>query len=207
VGIIATEIVRLARQEWGTFGLSTRSIANEWHIVGNEADEPYLSHISRYWAAVGQPGWNGATPEAWSAAFISWCFKEAGAGENFRRSGNHSRYIARIRQHDGMSPRLRLRPPTRAVEPGDLIWNARGDGQPAGYEEAVQRLEAGESFDSHVDIVVAVSPGSCESIGGNVYPPPPPEGGSVVQSTWRLDESGALADDRKNWLGVIKNGL
>jgi hypothetical protein len=86
-----------------------------------------------------------------------------------------------------------------------LIWNARGANTPSDYDEAVAHLEAGDFFISHVDIVVAVRVGECDSVGGNVHPEP--VGGSVVRSTWRLDQDGALADDRKTWLGVVKNGL
>lgn len=205
MGVIADEMVALALQEWETFGCSTRTLANVWSIVGNESVEPYLSHINRYWIAVNQPDWDGATPEPWSGAFISWCFVTSGAGAAFRPHGKHSFYINRIRLQDGTSPLLRLRPPSRSVAPGDLIWNARGAGAPGNYEDATARLEEGDFFISHVDIVVAARPGECDSVGGNVHPED--IGGSVVKSTWRLNETGALADTRKTWLGVVKNGL
>jgi hypothetical protein len=205
MGVVADEMVRLALQEWETFGRSVRSLADEWTIVGNESQEPYTSHITRYWATVGHPHWDGATPEPWSGAFVSWCFVAAEAGDAFRPHGKHSQYVDWIRLQDGTSPLLRLRRPSRSVASGDLIWNARGAGAPAGYDEAVARLEEGDFFISHVDVVVDVRAGECDSVGGNVYPGP--VGGSVVKSTWRLDANGTLADERKTWLGVVKNGL
>jgi hypothetical protein len=112
-----------------------------------------------------------------------------------------------------MSDRLVLRDPAAvAVAPGDLIWNSRQPdlANPVAdialtHEAAVERLEAGDFFASHVDIVVAVEDGRCESVGGNVSPPG--VGGSVTRSTWRLDPQGRLADPRKPWIGVVTNGL
>jgi hypothetical protein len=208
MGELKDDVIGRAVQEWEWFGRTTRDIDDEWTFGGNEADEPYRSRISRYWAAVGEPDWDGATPEPWSGAFISWCFGAAADAGAFTPHSNHSRYVRRILNHDGMDERLRLRPPTRAVAPGDLIWNSRVD-DVADHETALSRLAAGASFDSHVDIVVSVSDGVCDSIGGNVWQllDPPQPRGSVGKSTWHLDGEGALDDPRKRWLGVIKNGL
>jgi hypothetical protein len=210
MGRLGAEIVQLAIGEWEFFNGSTRGLSNDaaagWNIASNELEDPYRERINRYWTVVGEPDWDGATPEPWSGAFICWCFSAAIAAGAFTPSRKHARYIDRILRRDGMSPRLRLRPPSRGLEAGDLIWNARGDDQPAGHDEAVERLRAGSYFDSHVDVVVAVRDGECDSIGGNVYPPGE-EGGTVVRSTWRLDDGCALADGRKNWIGVVKNGL
>lgn len=203
MGEIADAVVRRAVEEWEEFGRSTRNLANQWNIVGNEPNEPYRSRINRYWRAVGEETWDGATPEPWSGAFISWCF--GAAGDAFRPHAKHSRYIDRIRRGSGMSPRLRLRSPSRAVEPGDLIWNAMRGLPPVNHDAAVVFLQQGVFFSSHADVVVAVRDGECDSIGGNVHPDD--VGGSVVRSTWRLDDNGVLADPRKTWIGVVKNGL
>ena len=71
--------------------------------------------------------------------------------------------------------------------------------------EATARLAAGDFFISHVDIVVAVGQGRCDSIGGNVSNLD--VGGSVTKSTWRLDDQGCLSDPRKPWIGVVRNDL
>lgn len=213
MGVIADAMVALAGQKWASFGNSTRSLDEQWSIVGNESVQPYQAYVTPFWAAVGYPERDGAYPEPWSGAFISWCFVEAGAAADaFRPHRKHSRYIDWIRLQDGTSPLLRLRPPTSPIALGDLIWNARTAGGPVNHEEAIAHLDGGNFFASHVDIVVAVRDGECDSIGGNVHYAD--VGGSVVRSTWRLHGNGALVDDngvradtRKRWIGVIKNGL
>jgi hypothetical protein len=213
MGPIAERLVAFAQQEWAFFGRSTRALDDGWHLVGDEADEPWRSRIGFYWAAVDRPGLDGGSTEPWSAAFVSWCFRSAGAGDDFTGSDTHSIYVGRVLRHEGMSPKLALRPPDRTpLAPGDLIWNARGDSPaeraaaPEDYGVAVAQLRAGIVFLSHADIVVAVRPGECDSIGGNVSNRFR-GGGSVVRSTWRLDARGTIADPRKAWIGVIENGL
>lgn len=206
-------LIEAAEREWRYFGGSTRSLEDAWRIAGDQADEPFKSRIGDYWRAVGRPGWDGGTDEPWSAAFISWCFAAAGAGDLFSPDETHSVYMDRIRRHDGMSEALVLHPPVEVpVAPGDLIWNSRRPnsgypypGHPLTFGEAIELLEAGTFFASHNDIVVTVGEGRCDSIGGNVCNVE--EGGSVTRSTWRLDGAGRIADPRKDWIGVVKNGL
>lgn len=210
---VKSALIAAAMYEWEFFGKSTRNAQDEWHIGGDEADPPFTKHISRYWAAVGRPDWDGNTKEAWSGAFICWCFKTAlaktGSPAQFRVSAKHSKYIDRIRRHQAMSPALVLTSVDAVpLAPGDLIWNARGTGDiPDSLPEAIVRLSGNppDYFDSHVDIVVDVNPYSCQSVGGNVSDRSP--GGSVTRSTWALNEQGFLIDTRKKWLGVVKNGL
>lgn len=210
MGEVKDRLIACATREWRYFGESTRSIDNVWTIVGDEATEPFTSHISHYWASVGHPAWNGATDQPWSAAFICWCFKIAHA--RFSSDATHSVYIDRIRRHDEMSEALSLHPPETLLEPGDLIWNSRqldpADPDPTipvTHQDAIEALDDGDFFISHVDIVVSVDGDRCESIGGNVSNLD--VGGSVTRSTWRLNNGGILADPRKHWIGVVKNAL
>lgn len=213
MGDFKQRLIETAEREWRYFGSSTRSLDEAWKIVGDRAVEPFKSRVGVYWSAVGRPDWNGGTDEPWSAAFISWCFATAGAGGLFSPDETHSVYMDRIRRHQGMSEALVLNPPGAVpVAPGDLIWNSRQarpsysfPGYPKTFEEAVALLDKGIFFASHTDIVVSVGEDRCDSLGGNVCNFE--EGGSVVRSTWRLDESGRLADPRKTWIGVVKNGL
>ena len=171
--------------------------------VGGQV-QPYRSHISQYWAVVGFPKWDGATPQPWSGAFISWCFETAGIDGDF--DATHSIYVDRIRRHKDMPAELVLSSPeTAVVEPGDLLWNGRDKKHPTpDYETAIALLKAGTFFLSHVDIVISVDGDSCTSIGGNVSDRDP--GGSVTRSTWRMTD-GHISDTRKTWIGVVKNGL
>ncbi|HEV2817153.1 MAG TPA: DUF2272 domain-containing protein [Allosphingosinicella sp.] len=209
---IAGRLVETALGEWAFFGRSTRGLDDAWRLAGDQADEPYRSRVGAYWAAVGRPGLDGGSDEPWSAAFVSWCFAAAGAGAAFAGHDTHSVYVDRIRRHAGMSAKLDLHPPREApLAPGDLIWNSRWESAdeearaPKSFEEAMAELAAGNFFPSHVDIVVAVGAASCDSVGGNVSNRDP--GGSVTRSTWRLAADGTIADPRKVWIGVVKNGL
>ncbi len=198
---IREKLVEVAIREWEIFGKSYRGLDERWHIVGDEAKEPWTGIVNKYWRSVGLKDWDGNTKQPWSAAFISWCFRQA--WPHFKGSPKHSAYIDHLRR-DHLD-KLTLEDPRHTVlRPGDLIWNARGKRQPHHMIEAVHRLAKGDFFDSHVDIVVSVGPGSCDSIGGNVSNRDP--GGSVTRSTWRLS-NGRLLDSRKNWIGVVKNGL
>ena len=212
MGRIAERLIDVAVSEWKFFGCSTRGLDDVWQLAGDEADEPWRSRVGLYWAAVSRPELDGCSDEPWSAAFVSWCFAEAGAGAAFSGHDTHSVYIDRIRRRDGMSDRLVLLPPAAApVAPGDLIWNSRWESEddealaPKSFEAAIAALTAGDFFPSHVDIVVAARRGKCDSIGGNVSNRDP--GGSVTRSTWRLADEGTIADPRKTWIGVVKNGL
>jgi hypothetical protein len=209
---VASRLIEVALREWGFFGGSTRDLDDVWRLAGDQADEPWRSRVGLYWAAVGRPELDGGSDEPWSAAFVSWCFAAAGAGAAFSGHDTHSVYVDRIRRGDGMSERLALLPPADApLAAGDLIWNSRWENAagevraPKSFEAAVAALEAGNFFPSHVDIVVAVAAGRCDSIGGNVSNRDP--GGSVTRSTWRLAAGGTIADPRKAWIGVIRNGL
>lgn len=203
------KLVEVATAEWAFFGFSTRALNDQWAIGGDEQDAPYRQRVQQYWSVVGHPTWDGTTPQPWSGAFISWCFETAGAGNLFEGSAKHSVYVDWIRR-DKDGPGFDLADPASAtVAPGDLIWNSRRDNTtsdaPKNHVEAIKRLKQGDMFISHVDIVVAVRAGQCDSIGGNVSDASP--GGSVTKSTWRLDGSGHIADPRKSWIGIVKTRL
>lgn len=204
---IAARLVTIAKDEWEFFRRTTRHLDDHWDLGAN-LDEPlHTVRIGEYWQAVGRADWDGLTSEPWSAAFITWCFAQAGAGDAFRGDETHSVYVDRIRRQDGMSDKLTLHDPALAApRVGDLIWNARGERDPPrSYAEALRQLDARRFFDSHVDVVVAVEDCACSSIGGNVWFQK--AGGSVTRSDWRTNAEGRLADDRKVWIGVIRNAL
>lgn len=99
---------------------------------------------------------------AWSAAFISYVMRIAGAGPRFPYASSHSTYInAAVR---GEAPVLRAHPINGyAPRTGDIICAGRD--QSARLRFA--RLPA-PPFPSHCDIVVSDAPGTLTVIGGNV---------------------------------------
>jgi len=104
---------------------------------------------------------------AWSAAFVSYVMRIAGAGARFPYSASHSVYIDAARQVSlGQRRDLALSaesPARYAPTLGDLICFGRGSAGDLRFED----LPAGR-FASHCAIVVAADPGQLSVIGGNV---------------------------------------
>lgn len=108
--------------------------------------------------------WQQSHP--WSAVFISWVMKKAGAGTAFRYSAAHQNYIRAARQNrisaDTSNPFWAFRVNEIAPHVGDLVCTAR-DNSGATYDNI-----AGQARKTHCDIVTAVRPGKLRVIGGNV---------------------------------------
>lgn len=104
---------------------------------------------------------------AWSASFVSYVMRIAGAGGRFPYSAAHADYINAAREVSlGQTNGAALsaeRIDAYAPQPGDLICEARGRGVALTFDS----LPA-PSFPSHCDIVVGVTPGELTVIGGNV---------------------------------------
>jgi Uncharacterized protein conserved in bacteria (DUF2272) len=175
--------VQIALREWRAFG-STVVYPNEELPYDAERSEGLWQRVGEYWW-LGLPmrtfeqGFTGLHNQnglvfpagkdgsyAWSAAFIDYVMRMAGAGHRFLYSPTHSDYINAAKQHAmGRLPDLATaaEPPERyAPQPGDLICMWRGR-TPIRYDE----LPTGR-FAGHCDIVVAVHAGSLDGIGGNL---------------------------------------
>ncbi len=104
---------------------------------------------------------------AWSAAFISYVMRIAGAGEHFPYSAAHVDYINAARAvslgQDTGTALSAERVDTYAAQPGDIICMGRGQSASLRFDD----LPA-PSFPAHCDIVVGVTPGELTVIGGNV---------------------------------------
>jgi hypothetical protein len=98
---------------------------------------------------------------AWSAAFISYVMRIAGAGARFPYAESHADYINAARRGNEI---LTAEPLTfYAPEPGDLICYGREADRFIRFAD----LPAGR-FAGHCDIVVARDAGALSVIGGNV---------------------------------------
>jgi flagellum-specific peptidoglycan hydrolase FlgJ len=127
----------------------------------------------------------------WSAAFISWVMKTAGAGNAFKYSPSHAVYIRaakdnRVANND--NPVKAYRITELAPQVGDLICKSRS-GSGATYDNIRPGME------THCDIVTDVRPRSILTVGGNVND-------SVAQKTLRTDANGAIAEP--NYFAVIR---
>jgi hypothetical protein len=96
----------------------------------------------------------------WSAAFISYVMRMAGAGARFPYSPAHATYINAARANNGwvVSAHAIDR---YAPKPGDLICAWRG-------RKRVRFEDLPTGFPGHCEIIVATGPGVVSAISGNV---------------------------------------
>lgn len=127
--------------------------------------------------------------QPWSAAFISFVAREAGAGGAFAYSPSHSKYIVNAlkearqptgarfiaRRHGQYTPKV-----------GDLIACERREFDDADFDTYPSFVSAGR-YEAHCDFVVAVDAGKAVTVGGNV-------GHSVKKKTWPLNAQGRIGD-------------
>jgi hypothetical protein len=158
--------------------------------------------VGRYWlegtSTQGIDGRNHDWP--WSAAFISWVMKEAGAGDRFRYSTQHSVYISQ-----GIRDFLQKRQ-------GAGYWTERlSDAKPVVGDIACWGRQAGVDYDhqmngnysGHADLIVEVDSDQVWIIGGNV-------GDSVTRRPLNLDQDGFLVPvvvNGENLFGIMKNRI
>jgi hypothetical protein len=176
--------VQIAYREWRAFGQPV-VYPNTPLPFDNERSEGLWQRVGEYWW-LGLPMGSSADQNftglhnqngmvfpasqdgnyAWSAAFIDYVMRMAGAGHRFPYASNHSDYInAARRRSPGPSGNLAIsaqRPENYAPQRGDLICMWRG-GRPVRFDD----LPTGR-FPGHCDIVVAVRGGQLDVIGGNV---------------------------------------
>lgn len=136
--------------------------------AGQEQLDPYYKYVGEMWHAIGMNLDGRDRDMPWSAAFISWAVRKAGAGYGaFKFAASHSVFV-----HDAIQARLlgRLDRP---------FWGHRITQEKPVLGDIVARNRAGNSFSfdyaeghsqyiSHSDIVVEVRPGMIRVMGGNV---------------------------------------
>jgi hypothetical protein len=212
--------VQIAYREWRAFGQpvvypNTRlpfdneraqglwqRVGEYWWLglpMGSSADQNYTGAHDQSGARI-QPGRDGIY--AWSAAFIDYVMRMAGAGRRFVYSPNHSDYINAARQRSlGQGPNLAIsaeRPERYAPQRGDLICMWRGR-QPVRFDD----LPAGR-FPSHCDIVVATRAGALEVIGGNVDNSVSMKQVPVTPDGRLANPDGTVVDPDHPWFVVIR---
>lgn len=208
---INKELVATAKKEWDFFGNDEGERDHSVELLGldgrkyrvlKEVYGPYNDRIAEYWNAIPASSYkklmqryapNGSRLDGslrnlpWSAAFISWCMKTAGADAGFPYSSGHATWIVgAIRNRAAGNAQAALvgyKPNETPVSVGDLVGWSRGK-QKVTYAQAV----AAGWFESHTDIVVEVdvARGRAFSIGGNV-------GQSVARRELALDANGCFA--------------
>ena len=216
------DAVAIALREWRLFGERVADAPN------SDGPEPPAAQKaerqSGLWQRVGEYWWIALDPRApeagwtgkhngrgevfpasedgryaWSAAFISYVMRIAGAGDRFPYSASHATYVNAAAA--GKSPILRAHPPEEyAPKPGDLVCLARGWAQAMSYAN----LPASNPWPGHCAIVVAAEPGIVSVVGGNVGDTVALTHVPVTPGGTLADSSGALLDARHRWFVVLE---
>lgn len=209
-------VVAIAQREWRAFGMPVNDDPPDQQ---NPHGDSRLDRQPGLWQRVGEYWWLGqnaggkeedwsskyseyGTPyrgdaPAWSAAFISYVMRSAGAAGNFTYSPLHADYINAAARNEGA---LRAeRPENYAPRPGDLICTGRASARNIRFED----LPA-STFLAHCDIVTQAGPSQLLVIGGNV------DAGVTMKHiptgpTGLLAEPGGRPyDSRYNWFVVLR---
>jgi hypothetical protein len=217
-------VVAIALREWRLFGQTVADpAADAVRTVKPEREEGLWQRVGEYWwlglnGGSAESSWTGKhdgqgrvfPPEidgdyAWSAAFISYVMRIAGAGDRFPYSADHADYINAARRVSlGETSRWVVsaeRVEDYAPALGDLVCFGRGAARGLRYED----LPTAGLFTSHCDIVVdTLVPGQISVIGGNVED-------SVTLNTVPVTADGRLAgadgvvlDTRFPWMAVLR---
>jgi hypothetical protein len=214
------DAIAIAQREWRLFGQPIDDDPPDSHP--KEPEEQMPERMPGLWQRVGEYWWEGMNPDiresawtgmhdengtlfdaprdgdfAWSAAFISYVMRIAGAGNRFPYSESHSTYIDAAVL--GQSPVLRAYAANAyAPRVGDLICTGRDGSAAMRFTD----LPAAQ-FPSHCDIVVAEAPTELTVIGGNVDD-------AVTEKHVPLATNGMLAgldgkpiDTRYDWFVVL----
>ncbi len=220
-------VVAIALREWRLFGSPVDDNPPGTYRPATSQDKPerqegLWQRVGEYWwlamnAGVQEAAWTGkhngsgqvfpASEDgayAWSAAFVSYVMRIAGAGKRFPYSASHSDYInIAMQQALGQTSGWVVtaqRPETYAPQPGDLICLGRAGASDLRYDD----LPAGH-FPGHCDIVVDTSvSGQIAIVGGNVddavtlkHVPVTPDGKLATPD-------GQVVDTRYPWMVVLQ---
>ena len=214
--------VAIAVREWRAFGQRMDDDTTADRPEPPPAEKPerqpgLWQRVGEYWwvglpAAETEVAWTGkhagngtifpAAKDgryAWSAAFISYVMRTAGAGERFPYSANHATYVNAAAA--GKSSILRAHPPADyAPKRGDLVCLGRGSAAAMNFGD----LPAPGPWPGHCAIVTETGPGTIGVVGGNVgdavaltYIPTTPDGKIA-------DADGAVLDPRHRWFVVVE---
>ena len=163
-GDLSTRIVSVAQQEW-----------NHWNPPGKrfmETDSEVVPKLQDYWSSgvgksVSVEQLNDPTYQAkwpWSAAFVSWVMKKAGAADSFHYAASHSAYIVaaktnRLANRVNSFQAFRVQEVKPAL--GDLVCKSR-----AGSGATYDNISVG--MFTHCDIVTGIEAERITTVGGNV---------------------------------------
>jgi Uncharacterized protein conserved in bacteria (DUF2272) len=217
-------VVAIALREWRLFGQTVADPeADAVRVIKPEREQGLWQRVGEYWwlglnAGSVESGWTGKhdghgamfPPDmdgdyAWSAAFVSYVMRIAGAGPRFPYSGDHADYINAAKKMTlGQAAGWLVaaeRVQDYAPRPGDLVCFGRGTARGLRYED----LPTPGLFTSHCDIVVDTSvPGRIAVVGGNVQDSVTMNHVPVTADGRLAAPEGVVLDTRFPWMTVLR---
>ncbi len=207
--------VAIALREWRAWGMQVNDAPPGPDLpvdVREDRQAGMWQRVGDYWW-VGQngysesSGWTGkysgngteyrSAPPAWSAAFISYLMRSAGAGERFPYSPLHATYINAAANGN---PILSAQPPEGyAPQRGDLICFGRRGAQNLRFTDLPT-----SSFFAHCDMVVGATPDQLSVVGGNVSAGVTMKHIPVSAAGTLATPDGLVIDDRYPWFVVLR---
>ena len=184
------------------FAKKLSAVALEQHSkfqLTNEADPALCAEIKKWTEEIGA-AFVSCTTEPWSAVFVSWCVKQAGAtAAEFKFSKAHSVFVHQAIQNavNGKGVFRGLDISAHAPNVGDIVQRNRG-----GNSFDFAFAKANEHYLSHSVIVVKLDTDAqgklALCIGGN-------ESDSIRRSAVRLDSRGFIKQrDGNPFISVIQ---
>jgi Uncharacterized protein conserved in bacteria (DUF2272) len=208
--------VQIALGEWRAFRQPVKYPGTVL-LEDEEREEGLWQRVGLYWwigldPSQHESAWTGIHDEnglvfpaaqdgnyAWSAAFISYVMRLAGAGTGFPYSATHADYIEAAARHDRGVALTAERASTYAPQLGDLICAWRGR-LPVTFDE----LPTAGRFPGHCDIVVGRRPGQLYVIGGNVDNAVTMKPIPVTADGYLAGLDGIVLDPDHHWFVVLK---
>lgn len=172
---------------------------DKYHLL-RENQDPLELQIQSYWEDIDRkfPG----VDTAWSAVFVSWCVKKAGASDTqFKFSAAHSQFvfqaIANATSDTGVFRGKELK--SYAPKVGDILQNNRGKNT---FDFSFAKTH--KSYESHSAIVIEVGSDTkgkyLRTVGGN-------ESDSVGLKEVRLSSTGLVGNPKGLYIAAIETLL
>jgi hypothetical protein len=191
------EIARVAEREWARWHPNGTKLVETAPAMTGVLQTYYRIGVERHIDAADLQSAAWQSTHFWSAVFISWVMRTAGAGDRFAYSAAHQHYIAAAK-HNRLDTNVN-NPfwafPLQEVPPevGDLVCTGRRSSG-ASYEN----IDDGQRA-CHVDIVTAIDGDVLKVIGGNV--------GEAVGRKRLITSAGVIdlgAPDQDEYFAVIR---
>ena len=216
------DTVAIAMREWRLFGQPVDDAPPD--ARPNPPPEEKPERQPGLWQRVGEYWWIGQDPRgresawtgkhdqngavfphaeddeyAWSAAFISYVMRIAGAGDRFPYAANHATYVNAAASH--ASPILRPWPTeSYAPRPGDLICRGRNWASGLSFNDLPTR----PLWPGHCAIVVVSQPELLSVLGGNVDDAVTMTHVPVTETGMLARPDGTILDNRYRWFVVLQ---